>query len=319
MVSKVKVKVKEQVSDEKATEDIVVSQEGKVGTMLHDVRVKKKIDIEDVSKVLCIKTSYLSAIEQSDYDHIPGYPYGVGFVRSYAEYLGLNSVRLVQMFKEESRLVVPEVVLPPISEPSEEAEIYIPNKKYILISIGLLILIYLLWSLFSSDGNTVAENVEAVEETAVVDDYPLKVDVFEEVSSETVDAPSQVTATEESVEEVVPQQNLPEQTKLPSEPVAEKVVPVSEKTETTNQSSANRVVLKVKKETWVEVKDDNKLWISKVLNAGDEYVLPEGGKGKIVSFGNTDGVDVLIDGKVVTIVSNNKKTNINMDAFLGNH
>ena len=80
-----------------------------------------------------------------------------------------------------------------------------------------------------------------------------------------------------------------------------------------------RVVLKIKKETWVEVKDKDKLWISKVLNAGDEYVLPENGVGKTVSFGNTDGVDVVIDGKIVTIISNNKKTNIKMDAFLGNH
>ena len=77
--------------------------------------------------------------------------------------------------------------------------------------------------------------------------------------------------------------------------------------------------MKIKKETWIEVKDQNKLWISKVLNAGDEYVLPDNGVGKTVSFGNTDGVDVVIDGKIVTIISNNKKTNIKMDAFLNNH
>lgn len=314
-------KVKEKVSSEKASDEIIVSQEGKVGTMLHDVRVKKKIDIEDVAKVLCIKTSYLSAIEQSDYERIPEYPYGAGFVRSYAEYLGLNSARLVQMFKEESHHDAPEIALQPVAEPTEETEIYIPNKKYIIISLVLFVFVYVLWSLFSSEEAIETENPDAVVEESVVEDYPLRVEKFgeEDVSSQKTDEIPQITITEEKFEEVTPQTVVSENPDTSSESVAEKPAPQAEKVETPAKSANNRVVLKVKKETWVEVKDDNKLWISKVLNAGDEYVLPEGGKGKIVSFGNTDGVDVLIDGKAVTIVSNNKKTNINMDAFLGNH
>ena len=47
----------------------VKTQEGKVGTMLHDVRIKKKLTIEDIAQELRIKTAYLIAIEESDYNN----------------------------------------------------------------------------------------------------------------------------------------------------------------------------------------------------------------------------------------------------------
>ena len=84
--------VKENLSD----------NEGKVGGMLHDARVKKGYKIADIAKELYIRASYLEAIENSCYEDIPEPPYGVGFIRSYAEFLGLNSARIVQLFKEET-------------------------------------------------------------------------------------------------------------------------------------------------------------------------------------------------------------------------
>lgn len=331
------------VEKEKVTENTVEFKEGKIGTMLHDVRVKKKLSIDDVAQNLRIKPAYLTAIEESDYEHIPTDPYGTGFIRSYASFLGLNSTRIVQIFKEELKPATeeePTVVAPVSTETNDNKELtnfelYIPNQKAILIGLGILVLTYLLWNVFSS---TSSDDQDVIDETPVAsennDDFLVQVEDYtmeteENVSNEMNDA--QVKVTEESFEEAADSNKEKEAVskekteKAEGKPAEKKVEkPVEQKTEKTTVTSSapkktGRVVLKIKKETWVEVKDDDKLWISKVLHAGDEYVLPEDGVGKVVSFGNTDGVDVVIDGKVVTIVSNNKKTNISMDAFLGNH
>ena len=75
------------------------------------------------------------------------------------------------------------------------------------------------------------------------------------------------------------------------------------------------VFLEILKETWIEVKDDAKLYISKVLQKGDTYTVPEG-KGMILSLGNYDGANVYINGKLTKVARPNKKTNIALDPLL---
>ena len=131
-----------------------LSTEGKVGSMLRDVRIKKKIELEKVAKDLYIKATYLSAIENSDYDNIPEHPYGIGFVRSYASYLGLNSSRIVQIFKEETEGSSPIPTPNKTTDNNEEIVITNSNKKYLVISLLMIICGYALWTSFT-DNNEV--------------------------------------------------------------------------------------------------------------------------------------------------------------------
>ena len=71
-----------------------------VGELLRNTRLKKGKTLGDVSKDLCIRKFYLEAIENMDSKNLPQMPYGLGFVRSYAEYLGLNSARIVQAYRQ---------------------------------------------------------------------------------------------------------------------------------------------------------------------------------------------------------------------------
>ena len=325
-MSKEKIKAEENTAAEAAS-----TQEGKVGTMLHDVRIKKKISIEEVAKDLYIKPAYLTAIEKSDYDNIPESPYGVGFVRSYAAYLGLNSERIVQIFKEETGAATPlNIDSPKIVIPEEDSdEPSQPNRKYLILSLVLLIVAYGSWKIFSETPEVEENELNQITEQST-EDYPLQVENFSTESEEPTVAetiaeePQQITVTDAKFTESSPEESFVEK---PAEKNGEenaiktedKTPVVDNNTNVSAEKYKNRVVLKVKKETWVEVKDDNKLWISKVLQAGSEYIVPDNGAGKTVSFGNTNGVDVVIDGKVVTIVSPNKKTNIKLDAFLNNN
>lgn len=308
------------------TETSTEVKDGKIGTMLHDVRIKKKLAIEDISKALRIKVNYLTAIEESDYDNIPAAPYGIGFIRSYATYLGLNSSRIVQIFKEETKQENSTVTQakPLITENSEtetpEAveSSDAPSQKYILTGTIMLLLVYAVWQLSVSKETAVDMTTETIVEDGD-QNYPIQVENYVLDNEEDNTEPTQqINVTEdnfEEEEETVKEVTAPD---ISSKETIEKPQQENILVDTKPQKTG-RVVLKIKKETWVEVKDEDKLWISKVLKAGDEYVVPDNGEGKTVSFGNTDGVDVVIDGKIVTIVSNNKKTNIQLDAFLGNH
>ena len=321
-VSKEKIKVEENTTTQKQETS---TQEGKVGTMLRDVRTKNKISIEQVANDLRIKSTYLVAIENSDYDNIPAHPYGLGFVRSYANYLGLNSTRIAQIFKEETEKTSVPTVKYNVYTSEETTETNIQNRKYIIISFAMLLVGYILWISFSNSEEQIASNeptITSVEETT--SEYPLQVEDFtneNEAQEEPQPQEEQITTTEEEFSETTEKENIPTTPTNPTNNNTKEIQSTKIEEPQISSKKSSRVVLKIKKETWIEVKDSHqeKLWISKVLNAGDEYIVPDNGKQKIVSFGNTDGVDVIIDGKIVTIVSKNKKTNINLDAFLTNH
>ena len=60
------------------------------------------LDIETVAEDLRIRKDHLEAIEGGQFDTLPGPVYVVGFLRSYANYLGLDGEDIVSRFKIES-------------------------------------------------------------------------------------------------------------------------------------------------------------------------------------------------------------------------
>ena len=71
-----------------------------VGELLRNARLKKGMTLSDVSADLCIRKSYLNAIENMDFANMPPMPFGIGFVRSYADYIGLNGDRIVSSYRQ---------------------------------------------------------------------------------------------------------------------------------------------------------------------------------------------------------------------------
>jgi cytoskeleton protein RodZ len=73
-------------------------------TIGHDLRAAREgfgLDLEAVSRALKIRVEHLAALEESNSEGLPGRPYAIGFVRSYASYLGLDPVRSGERFKAE--------------------------------------------------------------------------------------------------------------------------------------------------------------------------------------------------------------------------
>jgi cytoskeleton protein RodZ len=64
---------------------------GEFGDKFRKAREKKELSLDDVSNVTKISTRMLQAIEQEQFDHLPGGVFNRGFIRAYAKHLGLNS------------------------------------------------------------------------------------------------------------------------------------------------------------------------------------------------------------------------------------
>ena len=66
----------------------------KVGARLREARIALGQDPADLARDLRIRKAWLLAIEEGHLDELPGAPYRIGFVRSYANRLGLDGAAL---------------------------------------------------------------------------------------------------------------------------------------------------------------------------------------------------------------------------------
>ena len=73
-----------------------------VGQILRRTREHYGQSINQVEVNLRIRGAHIRAIEAEDLVQLPGRVYAIGFVRAYAEYLGLDGDKIVHLFKSQS-------------------------------------------------------------------------------------------------------------------------------------------------------------------------------------------------------------------------
>lgn len=70
-----------------------------IGATLRETRQRRRIDISTVEERTKIRTKYLRALEEEDWNVLPGPAYTRGFLRTYAELLGLDAEVLVDEYR----------------------------------------------------------------------------------------------------------------------------------------------------------------------------------------------------------------------------
>ncbi len=71
-----------------------------LGPIFREARVRSGKTVEDATRETKIAKKYLIAIENENFDIFPGETYLVGFLRNYAQFLGLDSDEMVQKYKD---------------------------------------------------------------------------------------------------------------------------------------------------------------------------------------------------------------------------
>jgi cytoskeleton protein RodZ len=72
------------------------------GAALRDARNRRGLELEEVEAAIKIRVRLLKAIEDEDWDLLPGGAYTRGFIRSYATFLGLDGERLVDEYRRST-------------------------------------------------------------------------------------------------------------------------------------------------------------------------------------------------------------------------
>jgi cytoskeleton protein RodZ len=70
-----------------------------IGEVLKRARGRQKLDIQTVEQQTKIRTKYLRALENEEWEVLPGHPYAKGFLRTYAQLLGLDGDALVDEYR----------------------------------------------------------------------------------------------------------------------------------------------------------------------------------------------------------------------------
>lgn len=92
-----------------------------IGEQLRKAREAKGLSISDIEKATKIQSRYLEAIENNDFDKLPGDFYVRAFIRQYAQIVGLDGKELLSQYQGEvANEVTSEVSQPAASSPAQE-------------------------------------------------------------------------------------------------------------------------------------------------------------------------------------------------------
>ena len=130
-----------------------------VGAQLRRRRLERGEELDDVAKSLRIKPSYLVEIEQGDLTALPGRPYALGFLRSYADYLGFDGDDLVDRIKAAVADLTDRTRLR-IRMPQPENRL--PKAPAVVISLAVVVGVYAGWSYINRSSRMAVDPVAEV-------------------------------------------------------------------------------------------------------------------------------------------------------------
>ena len=127
-----------------------------IGSTLRETRIRKKIDITTVEDATKIRAKYLRAIENEEWSVLPGPTYVKTFLRTYAQYLGLDAHLLVDEFA--ARFEEPEELELPAFSREQRVRTRVervgpPSRLVAAGVLALLILAFLLVLGLTADDN----------------------------------------------------------------------------------------------------------------------------------------------------------------------
>jgi cytoskeleton protein RodZ len=112
-----------------------------IGITLSEARKQKKVSLKKIALETKISSRYLQALEAETYDIFPAEVYLKGFLRTYAQYLGLDGEEMVRAYNRQHNQLPENDANKPVSEPLTIPKI---NTRVLIWSITVLIAIILI-------------------------------------------------------------------------------------------------------------------------------------------------------------------------------
>ncbi len=242
-----------------------------VGEILRRARVYYNQSIDDVGGILRIRAAHLEAIEEGRIEDLPGRVYAFGFVRTYAEYLGLDGEKIVRLFKNQIGVQVvdrPDLHMPVAASESKSPNLFIIVGSLVVLAAAIGSMMFM-GERSKTAGPTVSREIP-----------PVPQEMYEDTGAVGPFQPAPGTA-QTSVAGTQPAQTAV----TPDSAAPAKPAPL---------------VLKLKESAWVEIRDvSGKALLSRILKPGDSYIVPATVKGLVLDTGNVGALEFVIDGKPI--------------------
>ncbi len=261
----------------------------RIADELRRTRVAHDLSIEDVAATLRIRVDFIKAMEEDRFDDLPGPAYISGFLRTYANHLGLDGDQLVAWFKDDSQSTFAPremELLVPISE------IRRPTFPIITVSLVVAIGIAAGWYVYQESRSI---DIDLIPEVPGPVAEGMSVDAPDDESSAAPDGDDVFATARSGNPEAVAIDTAPSSVEpaVDTEPVAEAAVP-PDSTTTTEDGSPDAGMADALPDSEGMIGDDG----------ADAVVLPDtagisGDSGQ--DAGDGDAADVLPDRAEVAV------------------
>jgi cytoskeleton protein RodZ len=255
-----------------------------VGQDLRAARLRRGDDLATASKVLKIRKDHLEALEEDRLEALPGRTYAVGFVRSYADYLGLDAAQCVERFKAEIAGRSEGDHIPHVQVIDEDEHRRLPQGWKIVAAVVVLLMLYGVYYLISSASSIISQpSTPPAPAQAAAKPHVARV------------APRAVAAAPVMAPAAAVDSQQPTTAPSPNAPATKVPLPVG--TAYGAQNVSARVVLRVHQATRVLVQGQGGIvFFNRVLNPGDTFRVPNK-VGVTLTTTNAGAVEVELDGQ----------------------
>lgn len=128
-----------------------------LGEKLKKIREDRRISLNEISRVTKIQIRYLECLEQGDYDQLPVDVYVKGFLRSYADFLGVDEKILLRLYEKEKGIKknIEKDKKPKIFEKTKPINIssFVFTPKKIIISAIIILVLAGLFFIYNEIGS----------------------------------------------------------------------------------------------------------------------------------------------------------------------
>ena len=273
-------------------DDVGSGLASRVGADMRAARERLGWELPAVAAHLRIRLPYLEAIEDGRIDDLPGNAYAVGFLRTYAQSLGLDPDEVARRFREEATHINRKTEL---EFPAPIPERGVPAGAVVLLGVMLAIGAYAGWYKMTSSGRPDSEPVQPVPPRLMpLAEVPppvrmageAPVEVPKEAPRDT--APVMPSISPSSAAAAIPVAVAPVVPAAVTPPVVAPVI----------APDGTRIVLRAKADAWMQVRDrQGNVLLNRVLRAGETWPVPANvGKAALLTTGNAGGTELLVDG-----------------------
>jgi len=246
-----------------------------VGSLLRQARLAQKGKLPEISENLRINHEHLKALEEDNANGLPGLAYAVGFIRSYADHLGLDAESLIAQYKSQASGISNGLDFP-VSEDDYEL------PSFILVS-GLLVvstIAYLFWAFLIDAEEIVMDktnSIGAYEETSENDEASV---IFEDRA---LDRPLiNDEALSDETTAIMSQKSVEKNTVIEGKEV---ILETVEDMKPLPDIAGSPLYLRGLGQTWLRISDGTgKVLYSSIILQGETYQLPLDGVIQIDTF-----------------------------------